>query len=276
VRATGDPGASMLEPRPAVFYDERDHAARPVFGDGDGFINFGYWSGAAAPGTATLADRRRASRALYDQAVKGMRAPRRRWTGLEMGCGQGAGLLHLMQARPRLSMIGVEISQEQVERARRRTAAWADRTRIVQAPASSTGLPAGTADFVVSVEAFQHFPDQAAWLSEARRLLVAGGRLFLATFFVLDETRVAGACRRIETLSAGLDQALVLPAFLELAAACGFGVTAYRAIGAQVFRAFADWGAQQGEPWPAEFLDAYAAGLIDYCVVQARLQTPAP
>ncbi len=266
----------MLEPRPAAFYDERDHAARPVFGDGDGFINFGYWAGTAAPGTATLADRRRASRALYDQAVKGMRAPHRSWVGLEMGCGQGAGLLHLMRSRARLSMVGVEISQEQVERARGRTAALADRTRIVQAPASSTGLPDCTVDFVVSVEAFQHFPDQAAWLSEARRLLVPGGRLFLATFFVLDETRVADACRRIETLSAGLDQALVLPAFVDLAATCGFGVATCRSIGARVFQAFADWGAQQGEPWPAEFLDAYAAGLIDYCVVQARLQTPAP
>lgn len=264
----------MLEPRPAVFYDERDHAARPVFGSGDGFINFGYWRGPAVPGAATLAERRRASRALYDQAVRGLHAPRRGWVGLEMGCGQGAGLLHLMQTRPRLSMVGVEISQEQVERARRRTAALADRARIVQAPASSTGLPACTVDFVVSVEAFQHFPDQAAWLSEARRLLVPGGRLFLATFFVLAEARVAEARRRIETLSAGLDQALVLPALLELAATCGFAVSSCRSIGAHVFQAFADWGVQQGEPWPGEFLDAYAAGAIDYCVVQARLQAP--
>jgi len=260
----------MLAHSPTLFYGERDHAARPVFGDGDGFINFGYWSASSALGMPTLADRRRASRALYDQAVGGMRSPRHAWVGLEMGCGQGAGLVHLTRARPRLSMVGVEISQQQVERARRRTAGSAARTRIVQASACSSGLPDRTVDFVVSVEAFQHFPDQAAWLSEARRVLVPGGRLFLATFFVLEEARVAEACRRIETLSAGLDQVLVLPSFLELASTCGFEVTACRCIGARVFQAFANWGAQQHEQWPAEFLGAYAAGAIDYCVVQAR------
>ena len=265
----------MLEHRPAVFYGERDHAARPVFGDGDGFINFGYWAPSSVLGTPTLAARRRASRALYDQAVKGLRAPNRRWVGLEMGCGQGAGLLHLIESRPRLSMIGVEISPEQAERARRRTAPVAARTQIVQASASDTGLPAGTVDFVVSVEAFQHFPDQAAWLSEARRLLVPRGRLLLATFFVRDEAHLDEACRRIETLSAGLDQALVLPTFLEQVATCGFDVTASRSVGASVFEAFASWGARQHEPWPAEFLAAYAAGLIDYGVVQARRRAAA-
>jgi hypothetical protein len=82
----GVAGAPMLEHSPTLFYGERDHAARPVFGDGDGFINFGYWSASSALGTPTLADRRRASRALYDQAVRGMRSPRRPWVGLEMGC----------------------------------------------------------------------------------------------------------------------------------------------------------------------------------------------
>lgn len=260
----------MLEHRPAAFYGECDHAARPVFGDGDGFINFGYWASSSMRGSPTLADRRRASRALYDQAVKGLRAPNRRWVGLEMGCGQGAGLLHLMESRPRLSMVGIEISPEQADRARRRTAPLADRTQIVQASASDTGLRAATVDFVVSIEAFQHFPDQAAWLSEARRLLVPRGRLLLATFFVRDEARVAEACRRIETLAAGLDQALVLPTFLEQVATCGFELTVTRSVGAWVFEAFAKWGARQHEPWPAEFLAASAAGLIDYCVVQAR------
>jgi len=264
----------MLEHRPTVFYGERDHAARPVFGDGDGFINFGYWSASSALGQLTLADRRRASRALYDQAVRGMRSPRRPWVGLEMGCGQGAGLAHLMCLRPRLSMIGVEISQEQAERARRRTTSLAARARVVQAPASDSGLPDRIADFVVSVEAFQHFPDQAAWLSESSRLLVPGGRLFLATFFVLEAARVAEARRRIETIAAGLDQVLVLPAFLELAQTCGFEVTACRCVGARVFRAFAHWGAQQNEQWPAEFLGAYDSGAIDYFVVQARLPAP--
>src|ERR1019366_6852013 len=115
-------------------------------------INFGYWSASSALGTPTLADRRRASRALYDQAVRGMRSPRRPWGGLEMGCGQGAGLVHLTRARPRLSMVGVEISQEQVERARRRTENSAARTRIVPAPASISGLTDRSVDFVVSVE----------------------------------------------------------------------------------------------------------------------------
>lgn len=87
---------------------------------------------------------------------------------------------------------------------------------------------------------------------------------------------MAEACRRIETLSAGLDQVLVLPAFLELASTCGFEVTACRSIGPRVFQAFANWGAQQHEQWPAEFLGAYAAGAIDYCVVQARLRALSP
>ena len=86
---------------------------------------------------------------------------------------------------------------------------------------------------------------------------------------------VPRAGRRIETLSAGPDQARVLPTFLELVATGGFDVTASRSVGASVFEAFASWGARQHEPWPAEFLAAYAAGLIDYGVVQARRRAAA-
>jgi len=52
--------------------------------------------------------------------------------------------------------------------------------------------------------------------------------------------------------------------------------TANSATRTRIVQAFANWGAQQHELWPSEFLGAYAAGAIDHCVVQARLRALSP
>ncbi|RMF24657.1 MAG: methyltransferase domain-containing protein, partial [Deltaproteobacteria bacterium] len=66
-----------------------------------------------------------------------------------------------------------------IERGRRRNEAegLADKIRMVQADACSTGLPAGEADFVWGEDAWCYVADKAALITEATRLVRPGGTI---------------------------------------------------------------------------------------------------
>ncbi len=70
--------------------------------------------------------------------------------GIDLCCGNGASMRMLVQLVEVASMIGVELSEKQVERTTLRTqqAGLADRIRVVLGDARETGLPDGEADFV--------------------------------------------------------------------------------------------------------------------------------
>lgn len=74
---------------------------------------------------------------------------------------------------------GVELTPARAEGAERLTAlvGLTDRVRVLQGDATSSPLPDGCADVVLSQEALLHIPDKPAVLAEAFRLLRPGGRL---------------------------------------------------------------------------------------------------
>lgn len=115
-------------------------------------------------------------------------------TLVDLGCGLAGYSLDSI-ASTGATLIGVDFSAAAL-RAAQATAArlgLADRARFRNAGLTDTGLPAGSADAVLSVDAF-HFADStAAAANEAARLLRPGGRIVITTWQAADST----AARRL-------------------------------------------------------------------------------
>ena len=116
--------------------------------------------------------------------------------GVDLCCGNGASMRMLVQLAGVASMIGVELSEKQVERATSRTrrAGLEDRIRIVHADACETGLPDGEADFVWSEDAWCYVPHKARLVTEAVRIARPGGTIAF-TDWTLGDTPLADAER---------------------------------------------------------------------------------
>lgn len=99
--------------------------------------------------------------------------------GVDLCCGNGASMRLLVQLKNVASMIGVDVSEKQVERTTMRTeqAGFADRIRVVHGDASQTDLPDAEADFVWSEDAWCYVPDKAKLIAEAIRLTRPGGTI---------------------------------------------------------------------------------------------------
>jgi SAM-dependent methyltransferase len=96
---------------------------------------------------------------------------------LDFGCGHGAGIMDLSR-RGATRLIGFDNRPEVLEIARQRAVKADLDTRcqfISELPAQEC------AEFVISIDAFEHFDDPASVLSTMARLLVRGGRV-IASF----------------------------------------------------------------------------------------------
>ena len=94
---------------------------------------------------------------------------------LEVGCGQGIGLLLLADRFPTAQLVGVDLDPGMIRRARRRVAALGDRVELRVDDLSSLPDPAGSFDVVVDFAAVHHVPDWRSALSEIARVLRPGG-----------------------------------------------------------------------------------------------------
>ena len=101
-------------------------------------------------------------------------------TLVDLGCGRGGPGLWLAQSQG-VSLIGVDFSAVAVQQASDRAALFglADRARFVVGDLAATGLPAATADAVVSIDALHMAADLAVAGREVRRILRPGHRLVL-------------------------------------------------------------------------------------------------
>ena len=94
---------------------------------------------------------------------------------LEVGCGQGIGLLLLADRFPGAQLVGVDLDPGMIRRARRRVAALDDRVELRVDDLSSLPDPAASFDVVVDFAAVHHVPDWRSALSEIARVLRPGG-----------------------------------------------------------------------------------------------------
>lgn len=103
---------------------------------------------------------------LFDPAGKAM---------LQYGCGAGIGVESLLR-RGALHVTGIDISDEEIERARQSAerGGYAEKTSFAVADAHHTGFPANTFDLIVGQSILHHLELPVA-LAELRRILRPGG-----------------------------------------------------------------------------------------------------
>lgn len=107
--------------------------------------------------------------------------------------GTGTGTLALGLASRGLEATGVDVAGELLGVARERARGLGLATRFIERPAESTGLHPGSYDVVTAGQCWWWF-DEGEVLREVERVLVAGGRLIIASFSYLPlEGTAAGA-----------------------------------------------------------------------------------
>jgi 2-polyprenyl-3-methyl-5-hydroxy-6-metoxy-1,4-benzoquinol methylase len=95
---------------------------------------------------------------------------------LDVGCGEGQFAVEL--AREGYAVVGVDVAEEPLRRARQRHPGLDLRVVPVDGP---WPLEDASFDIVWAGETIEHVADTAGWLSEVRRVLRSGGSLLLST-----------------------------------------------------------------------------------------------
>jgi ubiquinone/menaquinone biosynthesis C-methylase UbiE len=99
--------------------------------------------------------------------------------GVDLCCHTGAGMRALVRFCGVREMVGVDATEQVVERGREicRAEGLDERISFVAGDACATGLPAGRADFVWGEDAWCYVEDKRALIVEAARLLRPGGTI---------------------------------------------------------------------------------------------------
>lgn len=105
---------------------------------------------------------------LLPEDMSGMRA-------IELGC--GTGYVSAWLARRGASVVGIDVSEAQLDTARRLAADHGVDLELVHGNAEDAPFPDGSFDFAVSEYGAALWCDPYRWIPEAHRLLRSGGRL---------------------------------------------------------------------------------------------------
>jgi ubiquinone/menaquinone biosynthesis C-methylase UbiE len=116
---------------------------------------------------------------------------------LDVGCGPGQFTLMAAEYLPGAEIWGIDLAPTMIELARAHAReAGAGRVRFQVADAAALPFPDGTFDAVMSTGSIKHWPDPVAGLREIHRVLVPGGRAFVAEMNRMAPPAAIGAQRR--------------------------------------------------------------------------------
>ncbi|ROU06229.1 class I SAM-dependent methyltransferase [Lysobacter enzymogenes] len=176
------------------------------YGSSD-FYNFGFWS-------ADTGSQSQASEALVARLLEFIPPDRRGGRILDVACGLGASSRHLLRHFAPRQIVGINVSERQLERARHNAPGC--EFRVMDATALE--FPDASFDNILCVEAAFHFDTRAAFLREALRVLKPGGRLVHSDILMAPLPQTTSARTHIPNANAMSD-----PAELERAIlAAGF------------------------------------------------------
>ncbi|HZE39455.1 MAG TPA: methyltransferase domain-containing protein [Stackebrandtia sp.] len=258
----------------STMYGSQDLSSLTVFSGG--FINYGYWPDDLDPeGPLTTEQRTDTQAEMYRQAM------RRLGVGggdrlLEVGCGLGVGAATVLREFGPASIVGVDLSPDQLARAEKRNAellaATPRRLEFRQGAADALPAEAGSVDAVYSIEAAQHFDDHAGFAREAFRVLSGGGRFALVTFFAPSWEGRDRVASLIPTVASGVDRLVRVDAFAEDVRAAGFENVRVESIGPHVWEGLDAWVAttEYADSWARNWLKIYRNGWVDYYFVTAE------
>lgn len=135
--------------------------------DHSDFANWGYWDEGAST-------QREASENLMERLLELI--PRKKGRILDVACGKGATTRHLLRYYDPEQVVGINISEKQLERCREN----APGCTFELMDATSLDFPGRSFDNVICVEAAFHFDTREKFFRQANRVLKPGGRLVLS------------------------------------------------------------------------------------------------
>jgi SAM-dependent methyltransferase len=150
-----------------------------------------YWNSAATRAWAELHEPIDRLFADLTQAVLDLAAPQPGEKVLDIGCGSGTTVLELARrVGPTGHVLGVDISQQSVERARERIAAAGVRpAEVALSDVSTHTFAPNTFDLAFSRFGVMFFSDPTATFTNLRTAMKPNGRLALAVFRTPQENR---------------------------------------------------------------------------------------
>ncbi|HIH47027.1 TPA: methyltransferase domain-containing protein [Candidatus Woesearchaeota archaeon] len=95
---------------------------------------------------------------------------------LDLSCGTGELLYELAKTKPRLQLFGVDIAENMLALAKHKVPS----AKFFQMDVHHLKLKDNTFDYVVSTEAFHHYPNQHKAVSEMVRVCKPGGKVMIA------------------------------------------------------------------------------------------------
>ena len=98
-------------------------------------------------------------------------------TALEIGCGQGTGIELILDRFGADRVVGIDLDETMITRARRRLAGRSD-VRVRVGNAAAIDLPDASVDAVFDFAIVHHIPDWRAATAEIARVLRPGGRFY--------------------------------------------------------------------------------------------------
>lgn len=239
-----------------------------------GYINFGYWKNINIHKEISIEERIKASENLYDFVIDFLNIQTDDAV-LEMGCGQGYGLVRTaLHKRPK-KIVGVDLTLLQIERAKLAHKVILDEfsnIEFLNCPAHHTPFMDCSFTKILSVEAMQCFPSIVDFAQESMRLLAPGGSIVLAAHFATDCNGYNEVKKLIPTVDEGIDRLIPIQKVRSAFQQVGFQEVHFQAIGDYVFEGFDRWIAQVGSKnfWSRNVQKAFVNNYLDYYVLLLR------
>jgi ubiquinone/menaquinone biosynthesis C-methylase UbiE len=115
----------------------------------------------------------------YGKLADILAEPRKR-SLLDVGCGGGQSVIRLKERYPHLSLTGIDLSADQIARARQRAQHKGYSIQFKVADAQTLPFPDASFDVVFSFGSAKHWPDPLKGMRECWRVLKPEGELLVA------------------------------------------------------------------------------------------------